>query len=94
MDKRISLTIVEVCKKLGIEYSSCNPNYLSMINDAKRLGEIYRDLKIISGDLTAIAERHNIEGLKDLLLDDATTIEKIDHEIIKIAKKLKEENAY
>jgi len=92
MDKRISLTIAEVCQKLGIDYKSVNPNYLSMIDDAKRMGEIYRELKEIAGDLTAIAERHNIEGLKDLLLDDANTIDKIDHEIIKMAQKIKESN--
>lgn len=46
MDNRISLTIREICNKLGIEYSSCNPNHAQMINDAKRLGEIFGDLKI------------------------------------------------
>ena len=92
MDKRISLTITEVCQKLGISYESVNPNYLSMLNDAKRLGEIFRDLKIIAGDLEAIAERHQIDGLGTLLHDDALTIEKIDHEIIKMAMKMKEEN--
>ena len=91
MDKRISLTISEICQKLGINYESINPNYRQMINDAKRLGEIFRDLKIIAGDLTAIAERYNIKELKDLLLDDANTIEKIDHEIIRVATKLKED---
>jgi len=92
MDKRISLTITEVCKKLGIDYSSCNPNYIQMINDAKRLGEIFRDLKIIAGDLEAIADRHNVNGLKNLIHKDALELEKIDHEIIQIAKKIKEEN--
>lgn len=92
MDKRISLTITEICQKLGIDYHSINPNYLLMINDAKRLGEIYRELKEIAGDLTAIAERHDVGGLKDLLLDDADAIEKIDHEIIRMAQKIKENN--
>jgi hypothetical protein len=92
MDKRISLTITEICQKLGIEYTSCNINYIQMINDAKRLGEIFRDLKIIAGDLEAIAERHKIDGLGTLLHDDALVIEKLDHEIIKMAMKIKEEN--
>lgn len=91
--KRISLTISEICQKLNIDYQSVNPHYLQMINDAKRLGEIYRDLKIIAGDLQAIAERHNIDGLQNLLYDDAITIEKIDHELIKIAQKIYQENA-
>lgn len=86
--KRISFTITEVCKKLGINYSSCNPEYLKIVNDAKRLGEIYRDLKIIAGDLEAIAERNDIDGLKNLLHDDALAIEKIDHEIIRLAQKI------
>jgi hypothetical protein len=92
MDKRISLTIMEVCQKLGIEYSSCNPKHAQMINDAKRLGEIFRDLKIIVGDLDAIADRNNVDGLKFLIHKDALQIEKIDHEIIKIAKQLMENN--
>jgi hypothetical protein len=50
------------------------------------------DLKIIAGDLEAIAERHKIDGLKNLIHRDALEIEKIDHEIIKIAKKLQGKN--
>jgi hypothetical protein len=93
-DKRISLTITEVCHKLGIDYESINPVHSQLINDAKRLAEIFLDLKIIAGDLEAIAERHEIDGLKGLLHDDALAIEKIEHEIIKMAKKIKdEENA-
>lgn len=92
MDKRISLTIAEVCQKLGIDYKSVNPNYIKMIDDAKRLGEIFRDLKIIAGDLEAIAERHQIEGLKDIIHQDALDLEIIDHDIIRLAKKIKEEN--
>ena len=88
--KRISLTITEVCQKLGVGYSSCNPHYIEMINDAKRLGEIFRDIKIIAGDLQAISERHNISELNDLFTDDIQTLLKVDHDIIKITHKLKE----
>lgn len=91
-DKRISLTITEVCNKLGIEYSSCNPRYVQMINDAKRLGEIFTDLKIIAGDLEAIAERHQVDGLKDIIHEYALRIETLDHEIIRVAKQIKDEN--
>ena len=90
MEKRISLTITEICKKLDINYQSINPSYLQMINDAKRLGEIFRDLKIIAGDLEAISERHNLDGLKNLIHADALKIEEIDHDIIHLAKKIKE----
>jgi hypothetical protein len=90
--ERISLTIGEICTKLGINYCSINPHYLEMINDAKRLGEIIINLKIIAGDPEAIADRHQIDGLKNLIHEDALKIEEIDHEIIRIAKQIKEEN--
>ena len=92
MDKRISFTISEVCLKLGIDYSSCNPNYLSMLNDAKRLGEIIRELKIIAGDLEGISERHKIDGLKNILHREALEISKIDHDLVRLATKIQKEN--
>jgi hypothetical protein len=91
MDKRISLTITEVCQKLGINYSSCNLKYLEMINDAKRLGEIFLELKIIAGDLEAISERQNIDGLKNLIHKDALKIEDVDHDIVRLAQKINKE---
>lgn len=91
MDKRISLTIAEVCQKLGIDYSSINPNYNVLIDDAKRLGKIFRDLKIIAGDLEAIAERHKIDGLGKIIHLGALQLEAIDHDIIRLAQKIKEE---
>jgi hypothetical protein len=90
--ERISLTIGEVCAKLGIDYCTVNPHYLEMINDAKRLGEIYRDLKIIVGDLEAIADRHKIDGLKNIIHKEVLEIDKIDHDLIKLANKLKEKH--
>jgi len=90
--ERISLTIGEICAKLGIDYCTVNPHYLEMLNDAKRLGEIFRDLKIIAGDLEAIAERHQINGLTEIIHQDALDLETIDHDIIRLAKKIKEEN--
>jgi hypothetical protein len=91
-DKRISLTIVEICRKLNIPYDSCNKNHIQLINDAKRLGEIIRDLKIIAGDIEAISERHQIDGLKGILHKEALRIENIDHELIKLTNKLLKEN--
>jgi len=88
--ERISLTIGEVCAKLGIDYCTINPHYLEMINDAKRLGEIFRDLKIIAGDLEAIAERHQIDGLRNLIYKNVLEIETIDHDIVKLARQLKD----
>jgi hypothetical protein len=63
-----------------------------MIDDAKRLGEIFRDLKIIAGDLEAIAERHQVDGLKEIIHQDALDIETIDHDIIRLAQKIRKEN--
>jgi len=90
--ERISLTIGEVCAKLGIDYCTVNPHYLEMINDAKRLGEIYVDLKIIAGDLEAIADRHQIDGLKNIIHKKVLEIDKIDHDLIKLANKLRDKN--
>ena len=88
-NKRISLTITEVCKQLGINYTSCNKDCISMIDDAKRLGEIYRDLKIIAGDLDSIADRHECEGLKKIIHKEAMEIDRIDHELIRLTKRIK-----
>jgi hypothetical protein len=92
MDKRISLIIMEVCQKYGIDYTSVNPQHALLINDAKRLGEIMVDLRIIAGDLEAIAERHDIDGLKSIIHQDALAIEKIDHELVKIAAQIRGNN--
>jgi hypothetical protein len=89
--ERISLIIGEVCAKVGLDYCTSNPHVLEMINDAKRLGTIFRDLKIIAGDLEAIADRHEIDGLKDIIHKEALDIEKIDHDIIRLAQKIKDE---
>ena len=89
--KRISLTITEICQKLGINYQSCNPDYLVMINDAKRLGEIILELKILAGDLIGIAERHDIDGLKGILTKEALEISKVDHDLVKLATRIQKE---
>jgi len=92
MDKRISLTITEVCQKLGIDYSSINPNYLQMINDAKRLGEIIFEINCLVGDLDAIFIRHNIDlNFKQTLQKDLELLHNIDHDLIKLSKKVKNE---
>jgi hypothetical protein len=82
--KRISFLISETCHKFGIDY---RPGNQVIFNDAKRLGQIYLELKIIAGDLAAIADRHKIPELK-LIHDSLAKIEKIEHDIIKLAKKL------
>lgn len=91
-DKRISNHIEEACKKFGIKYSSINPNYTKFYSDALRLRSIYRKLKVYAGELENICERHEINGLSKLLHDDIKTIEKIEHDLIKIATKINKED--
>lgn len=86
--KNISLRILAACKKFGIKYNSNIIND-KFISDAEKLGKIYLDLKIIAGDILEISERHNLEGLGELLQDDILALEKIDHDILKLAIKLK-----
>lgn len=90
-DKRISNHIVETCKKLGIDYTSCNPNYTQFYNDALRLRSIYRKLKVYAGELEDICERHKINGLNKLLRGDIEKLEKIEHDLIKMATKISED---
>ena len=89
--ERISLHILEACKKEGIEYCSINHRYLQLVQDARRLGEIYLQLKIIAGGLQEISERYAIKMLSGMLTDDISEIEKIDHDIIKVMNKMREE---
>lgn len=91
-DKRISHNIVEVCHKLGIDYKSNNPNYSSLYTDALRMRDIYRKLKIIAGDLEEICEKHTINGLSNLLKDDIELLEKIEHDLVKLAYKIHKED--
>jgi len=88
---KLSLEIVNICKQLGIEYTSVNPKATIFLQDASRLGEIYLQLKIIIGDLKEIEERHHIEGLASLFDDDIQTLNKIDHDINRVAMKIRDE---
>ena len=92
MDKIISHNIIESCKKLGIPYHSCNPNYLEFSNDAQLLGQLYKDLIEIAGKLKEISERHHINGWDKLLRKDIKLILNTEHDLVKLAKKLKEKN--
>lgn len=90
--ERITLTIAEVCNKLGIDYSTINPHYKEMMNDAKRLGEIIWELNSLIHDLDAIFARHNIElKLKNILIKDLENLHEIDHDLVKLSNKIKNE---
>lgn len=90
MAERISYIISKVCKELEIPYESSNPNYNVFVKDANRLGEIYRDLKIMIGDLIEIEERHQVDGLGKLLQDDVDELSYIDHHIVRVAKAIQD----
>ena len=91
MDKAISHGIVETCKKLGIPYKSSNPNYVEYCTDAQELGQIYRDLKEIAAKLKELAEKHNIDEIGKFLDREVELIERIDHDLIKLAHRLNQE---
>lgn len=90
MDKAISNNIVEVCKELGIDYKSVNPNFINFSNDAQRLAQLYRDLMEIAAKLQEIADRHDVPELKELMQIDVAVLEKVDHDLVKLARKLKD----
>ena len=75
----------------NIEYQSVNPKFNIFIKDATRLGEIYSKLKKYADELYDILERHCLENLGKVLLKDISEIDRIEHDLIKIAKKIKEE---
>lgn len=87
MDKQISHLIIESCKKCGIDYKSCNPNFINFTNDAQKLVQLYKDLQQIASKLEEISERHIVPSLK-LDIVELTTI---DHDLIRLAMKIKEE---
>jgi hypothetical protein len=91
MSKNISQMIVEVCEQLKIDYHSCNPHFHQFKNDAVTLVDLYVELKEIMVKLLEIEERHNVKGLADLIQIDIDQLSKIDHDLIKFAKKINEE---
>jgi hypothetical protein len=87
MDKNISHIITESCKKCGIAYKSCNPNFINFTNDAQQLVQLYKDLQQIAAKLIEISERHDIPELKI----DIFNLNCIDHDLIRLANKIEEE---
>jgi hypothetical protein len=87
MDKNISHIIDESCKKCGINYKSCNPNYITFTTDAQLLGQLYKDLQQIASKLVEISERHDIPELKI----DIFNLNFIDHDLVRLATRIKNE---
>lgn len=93
MDKNISATITEICKKLGIPYQSCNPNFVNFYNDAKRLGQIVMEIESLSDELDCILTRHKIGNFtKQQIEKDLQSLHEIDHDLIQLAQKIKKDN--
>jgi hypothetical protein len=90
--EKISLIIASICKEKGIEYCSTNPHYITLVEDAVKLGKLYLELRIMAGDIQEILDRHNITGLEQLLYDDLKALENTEHDLLKLAQKLKDEN--
>jgi hypothetical protein len=92
MDKNISQIILDCCKKEGIEYTSCNPNFVAFCNDAKRLGEIILEINVLIDELDEILSRHNVtNGFKEQIKNDLRLLHNVDHDLVKLAKRIKEE---
>jgi hypothetical protein len=91
MSKNISHAIVDTCKKYGISYQSKNPHYHKFVNDAMILVKLYVNLKEIMAQLLEIEERHSIKGLSELIKNDIEKLETVDHDLIRFAKRIKQE---
>jgi hypothetical protein len=88
--RNISRIIVACCKKNDISYCSIYLLDEEKKVDIFRLREIYVDLKEIVGDLQEISERHNLPELNNLFHNDIEKLTNIDHDIIKLATRMKE----
>jgi hypothetical protein len=91
MDKNISYLIEQACKKNSIYYRSCNPNYVTFDSDAQLLVQIYKDLLDIVDKLSGISDRHSIPELKKVIALDLEKLGAIDHDLIRLAEKIREE---
>jgi hypothetical protein len=89
--ENVSLMIDLICKELGIEYCSTNPHYVELVEDARKMGKMYLQLKEMTGILKEIEERHgtNLHYSFQSLIEE---IDKADHVLIKLARELKDTN--
>jgi hypothetical protein len=73
-----------ICRTHGIKYTS--------IGDARRLGQLIKEVHGIIDEIYQILDRHNIKtNFKEVIEQDLLKIHDIDHDLIKLAKQLKEE---
>jgi soluble cytochrome b562 len=90
--EKISLIIDSICKEQGISYCSTNPHYVTLIEDVKKMSKIYLQLKEIVGIIKEIEERNELNGLRERFEVLIKELDEADHDIIKLARKLREKN--
>lgn len=90
--ENISLIIDSVCKKQGIDYSSTNPHYVSLKEDATKMGMMYLELKKMIGILQEIETRHDLNGLRKKFEALILELDNADHILLKVAHALKDTN--
>lgn len=84
MPHKISDIIKDICHQHNIKYTP--------IADAKRLGKLILELNVISDEIYTILDRHNIEmNFKLEIEKDLIKLHDIDHDLIRLAKQLKNE---
>ena len=85
-NSHISYLIERACEQAGITYNSPFLKNGEAYKDAERLGILYMKLKRIAGELQDISEKHNLDGLGEMIKKEIQFIEEADHGIIKIAQ--------
>jgi len=90
--EKISLIIDSICKEQGINYCSINPHYVTLKEDIQKMSKIYLQLKEIVGIIKEIEERHELNGLREKFELLIRELDEADHDIIKLARKLRENN--
>jgi hypothetical protein len=92
--ERISLMIDSICKEQGIDYCSTNPHYVTLKEDIIKMSKIYLQLKQTIGIIKEIEDRHQLNGLKEKFEEIINHLDSIDHDLIRLARQLKEKNVY
>jgi hypothetical protein len=90
--EKISLLINSACRDLGIDYCSVNPACITLMEDAKKLSKMYLQLKEMIGIIQEIEDRHELNGLKKEFDKLIKILDRQDHVVIQLARKLTEKN--
>jgi len=85
MPKQIVEHIRAVCKEHGIQYTSRH--------DAQRLGELVTNFNTMTDEIYSILDRHDIKSnFKQEIETSLLKLHALDHELIQLAKQLKNAN--